>query len=621
MSNPRFQNKLKNYRNKNKVIKKDFEGFRNELLNYARSNFGNQIQDFSEASLGGMFLDFAAIVGESLSFYMEQQFNELDYETSSSDYNIINHLRKAGVNTGYASPASVYVDFYIEVEADNSSSEGVLLPNNTYLPIIKMGTKLASLEGINFILEEDLDFNKGYDRITIGDTDQNGVPLTVVLIKKGICVSGDEVQESVSFSEEDAGSFLSYTLANQNITKILKISDEDLNDYKEVEYLSQDTIYEKIENSKDSFFEIKPAPFRYISEKDFDSGLVTVRFGNGQGKTIEDGVLTSVEDYLALPLLGKNNFAKKMLDPKKLLNSDSLGISPAGKTLSIVYRYGGGVSHNINANTINEIIDLQIIYPNIADISQDNNVRVINSTIGVDNEKEAVGGSNSLDLEELRDQIPVALKQQSRIVTHEDLLARIYTMPSNFGRIHKAAIINNPYTKSAKDLYVICKNDEEKYVYANDAIKINLSKFLNEYRLIGDSLNIIDSPIYNFSLFVKVKIAQNYDTNTVINQAISKIYQEMRFETLQIGEGINVNDIISLLLSVNGVLTVISNYKTIVRSKNNNDITTQQSLLNLQYSSFRFSSRENYVDGIVYPPKGGIFELKYPSFDIEIVSG
>jgi len=91
MSNPKFQNKLKNYRNKNKVIKKDFDGFRNELLNYAKSNFSNQIQDFSEASLGGMFLDFAAIVGESLSFYMEQQFNELDYETSTNDYNIIYH--------------------------------------------------------------------------------------------------------------------------------------------------------------------------------------------------------------------------------------------------------------------------------------------------------------------------------------------------------------------------------------------------------------------------------------------------------------------------------------------------------------------------------------------------
>ena len=72
-------------------LNKDFDGFKNDLLLYAQTFFNDQIQDFSEASLGGMFLDFAAIVGESLSFYMEQQFNELDYETSSSDYNIINH--------------------------------------------------------------------------------------------------------------------------------------------------------------------------------------------------------------------------------------------------------------------------------------------------------------------------------------------------------------------------------------------------------------------------------------------------------------------------------------------------------------------------------------------------
>ena len=621
MSNPRFHIKLKNYKNKNKVIKKDFNGFRNELLDYAKSNFSNQIQDFSEASLGGMFLDFAAIVGESLSFYMEQQFNELDYETSSSDYNLISHLRKAGVTSGYASPASAYVDFYIEVQAEATSLSDALIPKSMYLPIIKSGTKLSSLEGINFILEEDLDFNKGYDNITVGETDQNGKPLSVIIVKKGICVSGDEIQESVTFNSGDAGNFISYTLSNQNITKLLKITDDDYNEYKEVEYLSQDTVYEKIENSENAFFEIKPAPFRYVTERNFDSGLTTVRFGNGEGKTIENGILTNPEDYLSLPLLGKNYFAKKSLDPKKLLNSDSLGVSPSGKTLSIVYKYGGGTSHNVNANTINEIIELNIVYPNIGDISVDQNVRLINSTIGVNNEDEAVGGSNSLDLEELREQIPVVLKQQSRIVTHEDLLARIYTMPTDFGKIHKAAVIKNPYTKSAKDLFIICKNDDDHYIYANDAIKINLSKYLNEYRLIGDSLNIIDAPIYNFSLFLKIKVAQSYDTNTVINKAISSIYQNMRFDTLQIGEGININDIISLVLSVNGVSTIISNYKTIVRSKNVTDLTSQQSILNLQYNSSRFSSRENYIDGIVYPPKGGIFELKYPSYDIEIVSG
>lgn len=624
MANPKLQNKLKNYKNKNRAINKDFDSFRNELLNYAKSNFSNQIQDFSESSLGGMFLDFASLVGESLSFYVEQQFNELDYETSTSDYNLINHLRKAGVDSGYSSPSSVYVDFYIEIPASSEQTTNLLTPDRQYLPVIKSGTKLSSTAGVNFMLEEDVDFTKSHDKISVSETDDNDNPTSLILVKQGICVSGDEFSESVTFNEDEAGNFLSYTLSNQNITKILKIVDNDYNDYKEVEFLSQDTVYEKIENGNESFFEVKPASFRFIVEKNFDSGLSTIRFGNGSGNIIEDNVLTNPEDYLSLPLLGKNYLSRNSLDPKRLLNSDSLGVSPAGKTLSIRYKHGGGSNHNIGSNTIDEIINLKIQYPNIDDNSSDvikSTINIINSTIGVDNEEEAVGGMNSISLEDLRDQIPTALKKQSRIVNHEDLLARIYTMPSDFGKIHKAAITDNPYTKAAKDLYVICRNDDGHYVSANDAIKINLSKFLNEYRLIGDSLNIIDTPIYNFSVHLKIKISPSYDSNSVVSTVASKIYQNMRFETLQIGEGINVNDIISFALSCPGVVTVISNYKTIIRSKTNNDITQQQSLFNISYSTNRFVTRESYLDGIVYPPQGGIFELKYSSFDIEIVSG
>ena len=59
--------KLVNQR-KNQYINKTFDDFRKELLTYARTNFKDQINDFSEASLGGMLLDFAAIVGDSLAF-------------------------------------------------------------------------------------------------------------------------------------------------------------------------------------------------------------------------------------------------------------------------------------------------------------------------------------------------------------------------------------------------------------------------------------------------------------------------------------------------------------------------------------------------------------------------
>lgn len=620
MANPNFQKRLKNIQNKNRIIRKDFSGFRNELFNYARNNFSNQIQDFSEASLGGMFLDFAAIVGESLSFYMEQQFNELDYEMSTNDYNLINHLRKAGVTSGYASSSSVYVDFYIEVPTTtNNEGPDSFNPNKDYLPIIKSQTSLTSTEGVNFILEEDVDFNEGYDSIELSESDENGVPLFVILIKKGLCTSGDITQETVTFNENDVENYLSYTLSNQNVNKIIKISDNDFNEYKEVEFLTQDTVYEKIKNGNESFFEVRPAPFRFVTEKEFDSGLTTIRFGNGNGKNVEEGVFTNPEDYLTLPLMGRNYLNKTSLDPKSLISNDSLGISPAGKVVSIIYKHGGGISHNVESNSINQVLELNVIFPNL--VEENSIARLVKSTLAVNNVEKAIGGTNSLSLEELRDQIPTALKKQSRIVTHEDLLARIYTMPSDFGKIHKAAIIKNPYTKAAKDLYVICKDNNGYYVPANDAIKINLSKYLNEYRLIGDSLNIIDTPVYNFSIHLKIKISPNFDTRSVNSQVASRIYQDMRFETLQIGQGININEIIALTLSVNGVVTVISNYKTIIRSASSLNATGKESAFTLNYNRNMFSPRENYVDGIVYPPKGGIFELKYPSVDIEIVNG
>ena len=51
-------------------LAKDFEAFRSELINHARTFFPDKIQDFSEASVGGLLVDMAATVGDSLSYYL-----------------------------------------------------------------------------------------------------------------------------------------------------------------------------------------------------------------------------------------------------------------------------------------------------------------------------------------------------------------------------------------------------------------------------------------------------------------------------------------------------------------------------------------------------------------------
>ena len=134
--------KLRKERVRN-FVAKDFDALRNELLNYARIYFPDKIQDFSEASLGGLFLDLAAMVGDTMSYYLDHQFNELNPLTAIESNNVIRHVREAGVNIVGASPASVSVRFYIEVPSQKGSS-GEYVPKLSALPVIMAGTVLRA---------------------------------------------------------------------------------------------------------------------------------------------------------------------------------------------------------------------------------------------------------------------------------------------------------------------------------------------------------------------------------------------------------------------------------------------------------------------------------------------
>ena len=612
--------KLVNQR-RNQYINKTFEDFRNDLLDYARTNFSNQIQDFSESSLGGMLLDFAAIVGDSLSFYVEQQFSELSYETATNTSNIVKHLRKAGVKGGNASPSSVYVTFFIETNIE-SGNVNDLMPVSNELPIIKAGTTLRSDDGINFILSEDVDFTSGYKK-EVAEEDEKGQPLTLLLEKKGLCTSGILTSETVTFDSDENNLFLSYDLSNINVQNVVKVTDSDLNEYYEVEFLSQNTVYLKVEDSKENYLYPTAAPFRYTVERNFQNSTSTLRFGNGSGKTIEDNILTNPEDLL-VPLKNRNYSENISLDPHNLITSNSLGVSPAGKTVTISYIHGGGEDHNVAAGSIETIVNPIMVFPNIADSVQDIDTITapVIESLDAFNEEEAVGGTNALTLEELRLQIPNTLVSQSRIVNEKDLISRIYTMPSDYGKVHKIALLENQYTNLSKDLFVICKNNQGFYIHANDALKMNLKNFINNFRVLGDSFNILDAPIYNFDIDLTIKVKSSFVVENVLDNVISRVIQNMRFDTLQINEAINVNDIINIVLNTDGVSSIVTLPENIIGSKSfQDDFFDEEEEEDIEYSNNSFSPRQQFQDGFIYPLRGGIFEFKHSNYDIVVRNG
>jgi hypothetical protein len=59
-----------------KYINRDFESFRSRLIEFAQTYFPSTYNDFSSTSPGMMFMEQASYVGDVLSFYLDNQFQE-----------------------------------------------------------------------------------------------------------------------------------------------------------------------------------------------------------------------------------------------------------------------------------------------------------------------------------------------------------------------------------------------------------------------------------------------------------------------------------------------------------------------------------------------------------------
>jgi hypothetical protein len=195
---------------------------------------------------------------------------------------------------------------------------------------------------------------------------------------------------------------------------------------------------------------------------------------------------------------------------------------------------------------------------------------------------------------------------QDRLVTKQDLLARVYTMPSNFGRVFRAAVSKNNFSQNTALLAVITKNRNGKLAYATDSLKNNMVKYLNEYRIIGDSIDVMDARIINLGLSYQITVNNRYNENNVMTKVNRKIKNYFRIENFQIDQPVNITDISLLISTTEGVNSLLS-----LNFFNRNGIFEDRS-----YEPSSFNIRSNTKKGIIYPTANGIFEMKFPDDDI-----
>lgn len=580
---------------------REFETIREDLMQIAERFYPDTFQDFSEASFGSMMLDAVAYVGDQLNFYLDYNVNESFLDTSYSLQNIARH----GRILGYKNPGrpSTYgeVAVYIEIPASTSG----LGPDSKYLPILRRGTRFTSKQGVSYLLTESMDFSDPKFPIVVSQvSDDTGTPTYYAIKGYGNVVSGKFGQQKVTIGAYEKYKKIKIKGGN-NIAEIISVVDTEGNKYFEVENLSQDLVYQEIPNNNYKNDNVPSVIKPMLVSRKFvvvrSNNELTLQFGSGEQSSDE---LIAEPQAVALDIFGKDYVTDTTFDPTRLSKNTNYGVVPVNTKLSVSYRTISPTNSNASVASINKVSSPLVDFKNKETLSNSVIGTVITS-MEVTNEQQIVGNVTYPSATEYKQRIFDTFPTQNRAVTQADYENIAYRMPAKFGSIKRCSTQKDPDSlKRNLNMYVISEDSFGKLTETNAIIKSNLKTWLNQYRMLNDTIDILDPYIINLGIEFVVSTLPSANVDTVIQQCVSRL-QKRYSSGFYIGEHFQISDIYSELKQIREVLDV-----TNVKVSNK---------IGINYSNVKFSINKNLspAGNSILCPKNAIFEIKYFQTDIK----
>ena len=572
------------------------------LVAYARRYYPDTAKDFTEASFGSLLLDSVAYVGDILSFYLDYQFNE-SLLASTNDYsNALRIAKQLGYKFKGSPSAHGLTALYAVVPANTVG----LGPNTDYLPILKENTSLGTDNGTSFILTEDVRFDDPNNTVVAAEINTStGIPSSYAIKAYGNVVSGE-----FQTIEKVVGSFEKYkrvVLDDPTISEIISVFDSEGNEYFEVEYLSQDVIYKSEVNSDPSTREQTPAvlipqsvPRRFITEK--DQNTTALVFGHGSDNSITSNLIPDPSEVV-LERYGRNYVTDESFDPSNLIKTNTFGVGPSNTTLTVKVRKNSNLSVNVPVGTLKFVTQGRLDFNDVSKVPTAQRATIL-SSLEVYNEEPISGVSYLPSLEDIKRSALDNFAAQNRAVTPEDYESFIYHMPGRFGSVKRARAVRDPDSlKRNINLYVLSTNALNQFELANSVTKTNIKNWINRYKMINDTIDILDGRIVNIGVDFDIVVAEPYNKFEVLTNSLRKV-REIYSRSLFIGEPINIYDIYAVLNRIDGVADVV-NVKYVNKTGGN----YSSDALNLK--------RYTTTDGRrIIPPENVVFEVKFPLTDI-----
>jgi hypothetical protein len=198
---------------------KDFEAFRNNLIEYSKTYFPNTYNDFNETSPGMMFIEMASYIGDVLGYYTDASLKESLIQYAGEEKNVFALANLLGYKPKSTAPAVTTLSVYQLCKSDAAGQV-----DTRYLLRINSGLTVKSTSNgdITFRTVENLDFNDPTDReISVYSVNEITNNPDYFLIKKQIqAISATEANVTKIFGSAEA--FSSIMLEDTNVISFMK---------------------------------------------------------------------------------------------------------------------------------------------------------------------------------------------------------------------------------------------------------------------------------------------------------------------------------------------------------------------------------------------------------------
>ena len=610
-------------------LNKDFDGFKQKLLEFAQVYYPDTYNDFSDTSAGLMLIEMAAYVGDVLSFYGDNQVQENFLEFAKQRDSLLALAYNHGYFPQVTYAASVEADVFQIIPATIQS--GLISPDFNYAMIVDEGAQLQSGNNTSqfFYIEDKIDFtvsgsNNPTD-ISVYSLDSNNQPNFYLLRKKARASAG--TLKTAEFSFTTPQKFATVQIQDNNIIEIVKITDSDGNRWYEVPYLAQETIFDPISNIEANdpllyqynettpyLLKIKKVPRRFIKRFKTNNTL-ELQFGPGVSSD-PDQVITPNSDNVGLGLPYGTDKLTTAWDPANFLYTRTYGLAPSNTTLTVEYLVGGGAASNVTSNSLTILSSGNItFFGSSLDATLQDTVR---ASLAFTNNTPAVGGGDGDTNEIIRRNTKAQFPTQLRTVTKDDYAIRTLSLPPKYGNISKVYVTQDAtispnrttpegrYDTNALSLYLLSKNNAGDLTIADPALKQNLTIYLGEYRMLTDAITIKDAFIINIGINFDVILLPNFNNRVVLNNCITALIDYFDIDKWQINQPILINNVRNVIDGVEGV-------QTVKKLEIVNKVGTSGG-----YSQFAYDIKGATIDEVLYPSLDpSIFELKFPDTDIQ----